>query len=817
MKQIINNINLHKLKSADSLKNQQITYIPTVHDEQIECTVQSFLIDGTITRINQLNQICFKLYYLLFRSMAPRKANRFKNGIWTMKYLVDNKVIYPFMLFINGIFIPWETIKLAIGQENFYILVDIDMPENNGDYLSFKDKVRDCKYAQIIALPEHVRYDRHAPNDKYNLFTFNTNGEFDSYNISYAFRTSDTGHHIMFKYWNASVDVDAFAIFEDTSIKVTPENVILFSDGKLATGKRINIKRAHDGNYKDEATGKVTPCLEFTVSDENLGENPKVKFSSTLMSIENKDRHLYNIGVFVNYKYTTTADNINKVSLDGLKPLVSNQNRGIENPKYLQELQKQFEMTMDRTKNYDINVANCIKTMLSYNASLFDSVYKDKSNLIIEEYTGEWMLSNMKNDGTVTIPRQHSEMVDEFILVFVNGTIYQYYYLCKYIANKYVIPVQNISYDDTIELLRFQNVNNRVADIIVNEDDGFRNYSSDIINDGMVLFSKIPDENNFDYPAEGLQHFPVEYSLEKDEFGYIKIILANSKYYGEPLKVAYKNRYQHFWFNLTETTDKYTVDLEDKFMYCNDYSKYLVFYNGRRLGSDHFRLTLPVRSGTPFYKFDIYLTLPIQEGDRLDIIYAPSLMQDVVMQPEVPVSGDIVLDKNAINYGLSTDLYMVWVNGKKIPKSHIADIDSTHLRIISNEDSTQTLCVTKYIPDIDILSSVFKDNEALWDKIMSRLTNEEIYTLLGINGESLKNTEIDLYKDTINIKAIMFELIREQFVMNPRVDITGPFVYDYQDVDQTAIEGYDSANNAVLPVADSSIEDNLDEVDRPWP
>ena len=53
--------------------------------------------------------------------------------------------------------------------------------------------------------------------------------------------------------------------------------------------------------------------------------------------------------------------------------------------------------------------------------------------------------------------------------------------------------------------------------------------------------------------------------------------------------------------------------------------------------------------------------------------------------------------------------------------------------------------------------------------------------------------------------------------MNPRVDITEPFMYDYQDVDKTAIEGRDSDDNAILPVADSNRQDNLDNVDREWP
>ena len=252
-------------------------------------------------------------------------------------------------------------------------------------------------------------------------------------------------------------------------------------------------------------------------------------------------------------------------------------------------------------------------------------------------------------------------------------------------------------------------------------------------------------------------------------------------------------------------------------MYCNQYSKYLVFYNGRRLGSDHYRLTLPVRTTTPFYKFDIYLSLPCREGDRLDVIYVPSMFKDICMIPSIPVSGDIVVDKSELGYNLSTDLYMVWVNGKKIPKEQVVDIDSTHMRIISDVQTTETVCITQYIPDIDVLIQPFRENEALWDQVTAKLTKEDIEKLLSINGIDINNVEESIYANAVNIRSIMFELIREQYIMNPRVDITGPFIYDYQDVDTTAIESRDEDGCAILPVNDSNRHDNLDNVERPWP
>lgn len=817
MKHVINNINLHKSKSIEPLKNQQITYIPTVANDQIECTVQSYLIDGKRILINQATQACFKLKYLKFKPMHPRKAIKYKNGNWNMEYLIYDDVIYPFMFFINGFFIPWEIISISVGQENYYVTV-------NGDYNPlFLDYIRDIQYAQIINLPDHISYrnyyDGIEGTDDSFLFSFNEFGQFDTDRIVYTISNNTDAHHIIFNRWNTTLGVNAFPISTNTSIKLTSDNVILFINNRLATGIKENIKRAHEVSEFNEDTGRTSYYLEFTTSDEEIEPNPNIKFDSTLLTIgdgTNENNDIYDFIVFANTKYTKNADNISRASLIYLSPLIQKQNAGEETPEYLQDLQKPFIMAMDRNKKYDTNVAEAIKTMMSYNTSLFNPVFLEKSNLVIEEHDGSWAIDILRDDGTIAISRQHNSMISEFVIMLVNGVLYKYYKLAKYKANQYIVPIQDIEPDDTIELLRFQNVNNNVMDIIINEDDEFVNYSPYIINDNMVLYSTETDLDYFDFPSDGLQHFPVEYTLESNDDG-IKITLSNEFYYGKPLKVAYRNRFQHFCFNLTETTDKLNIDLGDKFMYCNDYSKYLIFYNGRRLGSDHYRLTLPVRPTTPFNKFDIYLAFPVSTGDRLDVIYVPSLMQDIIMIPEVEVSGDIVVDKKLVNYGLSTELYMVWLNGKKIPKSHISDIDSIHMRITSDESTTKTLCITKYIPDIDILSEAFQENEALWDSIIAQLSKEEIYALLGINGEELTNTEEDVYAGAVNIRAIMFELIRDQFIANPRVDITGPFIYDYQDVDKTAIEGYDSAGNAILPVMDANRQDNLDNVLRPWP
>lgn len=814
---IIQNINKYKTKSSKHLINQQTAYIPMLEDDQIECTVQSYLVDGKRTIINQSTQICFRLKYIKFRPMSPRKNLKYKNGIWSFKHLVQEKVIYPLMIFINGYFIPWKFIDIALGQENYYLLISTE--KDTYPY----NLVRDIEYAQIVTLPQYItyhEYDTPTTVDSDTVFYFNSVGEFSFDNAIYTFMREAKGNHIDFHYWTSLEGINAFKIYDDTSIKLTEKNIILFSGSRFATGERKNIVRSFDGNYTNEETKVVTPCLEFVTSDKDIGKNPTLEVDGTLLTIgdgTNPNNEDYKFALFINYKHTKTADNINLANPDSLSTVAQKKNAG-EIVQYFYDMQIPFEMEMDRSKKYNTNVSEAIATMFKYNASLFNSVMKENSNLIIDEYSGEFIVAYTDEVGIFNLPRQHSNHSTEYIIMLVNGEIYKYHRMIKYYANKCCIPIQGIHANDRIEFLRFINVNNDVFDITVNKDDGFMHYSEDIINDNMILFSTETDDEYFTYPEEGFQHFPVEYSLETDENGYIKINLSNEFYYGKSLKIAYNNRFIHHEYVLnSDNYNEFKVKLSDKFMYCYDYSKYMIFINGRRINSDHYRLVLPVKSTTPFYEFVAYFTIPLSEGDRVDIYYVPSLMKDIIMIPEIPMSGDIVIDKDIIDYPLSTDLYMIWVNGKKVAKSYISDIDSTHIRLTTDEESIKNVFITKYIPGIDVLTDAFHNNEALWDIITLQLTDGEVSNILGINAEVLTNTEEDVYANILPIKSVMYELIRDQYVSNTRVDTTSKFVYDYIDIDDTVIDHTDKDGNKIILAMDSNVKDNLDSVDRNMP
>lgn len=892
MNRIIEAINTHKHKSTIPIIDNQIAYTPLVEDAQVEYMCFNYLIGSDRKLVNQGLEACFRMHFIKEKFMPPRKAVEYSVGEWEYTHLVDNLVLQPFMLFINGRFIPWDLIRVARTREINYVIVDTS---KNGN---FTPLIRNIKYVQTISLPVHMRYvSKENIKDTDDIsFTFDEYGIYNPETTDHVI-IDDKANHTIHKFWSTTTGVNAFPVIQERTVKLTDKNVILFKNGLLATGKIYNVRRAFDWEKtdKDNKGEILNYYLDFNNPGLEMEVFPSIKFDSELLTINDGTTGdppcRYDFGIFINTKYTETCDNINRADLEGLTPWIQDQTAGINDPKFIRDLQIPFEMQMSRKKKYDENVADAIDTMMGYNASLFNEVYKDTSNLVVEERDGQWALDTVHSDGALWLSRSHKDFTDEYILMLVNGELYKYTKMIKYRSNHCIIPIQDINPDDTIDILRFRNVNNYISNITIGINDGFQSHADYMINDNMVLYSTIPDEDIYQFPKDGMQHFPVKYSLEYDDEGNTRIVLEDEKYYDKPLKLGYKNRFMHFTYHIRVDDpdaigiNSYKVDLGDKFMYCHDYSRYMIFLNGRRLCSDQFRLALPVRSGTPFFEFRLYVTAPLKEGDLIDVVYVPVTIKDIKLidipkpwdivydiqqkdEPSVGDSiivvdvdhvddprydaaileaiykrvvqdGDIIVDKSKLGYPLSKDLYMVWVNGKKIPSSYLVDIDSTYMKIVTDVHSTHSIFVTKYISDIEVLREAFHkeidvphvpglfdkvfdtpkvafedipkdahienyvkgtpagidlildifkvmdkdDRIAIWDRVLRYLSKSDIFNLLGIKAEEITDTETNIYENNVTVRAMMDELIRQEVLTNPIIERIYPYIFDYDDVD----------------------------------
>lgn len=806
MNSIIQTVNRYKAKSADPIRDQQVAYIPRIQDDQVDYTVSHYVIGGKRIPVNITNQLFIKLKYLKFRSIGIQKFLKYRSGEFAMQQLVDDKIIMPFMLFINGRFVPWEYITIAIDGDNYHIAID------GSSNVQLALMCRGCDYIQIVSLPEYATCVTECENPLNAMFVFDKSGKYDIDNPKYYIVSSTGYYSIGFNYWHTEQNVDAFKLLNQTDIKLTDANIMLFVNGLFSSGIRAKTPRGIDAEYTTE-DGHEIPHVDITYSSNYLYPNPEVRLDSTLLTInggKNENGDVYDFGLFVNPNYTETIDNISKVDTDQLAPIISEHNLSGNTPEYLVNLRIPFEMKMDRKKYYAENLTDALRTISRYDSSLFNSIFSNTSNLVVEEHSYEWIQAHL-NGGAIILPISYGDNTSEYIVVLVNGRLYEYSHMIRYYTSKVVIPIQNIGFDDTVEFLRFKNINNMEKKVIVNANDGYINYSEDYINENIAFFTTDYNGEVYEYPEDGKQHFEIPYTLQKNKYGMTKVILNDPYYYGKELIMTYKNRFKWETFTIEglEDTSEYVVNLGDSFKYCNQYNRYLVFLNNTRLSSDHYRLVLPVRPTTPFSEFKIYLTIPVSNGDKLDILYTPALFQDIIVKDTIDVSGDIAIDKSILDYGLSTNLYMIWINGKKIAQSHISNIDATHIRVNSDEQSTHALCITKFIPSIEEINKAFDENAALWDTITATMSADEINKLLGISTNFITDIEDNRYHGAVNIRSVMNALIREEFIANPSIDISGPFIYDYIDVDSTIITGYDSGNNAMLSTNDANHYHNI--------
>ena len=236
MKNVIDNIVKYRSKSIDKLKSEQLAYIPNIAENQIDYTVRSYLFNGKRILINQATQICFRLNYLRIKPIANKTLMRYMNPInrdsVPVLELFNNGIICPFILFINGLYIPYEIMSISIGPEASYLLVDTDRIE------ALKSLTSEIKYAQILNLPDSVVYKAEAPSIGDNvLFSFNAQGLYDIYEPSYSFIANNQSHMyikasgvegpITMHDINMDIENPENPLFK--GLKTFKENIILFA------------------------------------------------------------------------------------------------------------------------------------------------------------------------------------------------------------------------------------------------------------------------------------------------------------------------------------------------------------------------------------------------------------------------------------------------------------------------------------------------------------------------------------------------------------------------------------------------------------
>lgn len=313
------------------------------------------------------------------------------------------------------------------------------------------------------------------------------------------------------------------------------------------------------------------------------------------------------------------------------------------------------------------------------------------------------------------------------------------------------------------------------------------------------------DDNNLCIKADGIEHLMSNETFEgfsDEEVDATKCLVATSKH---------KFIYQRLYVDRRS----YRIKLDKRFRYCDNPSQYLLFVNGRRMKQDSFLITIPKHT-RPFTGLYLYTARFVGPEDRVELFYLPYSMHDINFDTnaEFNEQGYLQFDRSKLNLPLSKDLYIFFMNGKKIPATDIVDIDSNTIRLkvdpaTMKYPSITAICVETIDKVKNFLHDEFKisDNDDLvnYIKTHSKKPWDELNKALGIY-----NTITDIEEDKVwaNVAkiAILNEIVRDFWVTSGYDYQKQLFVYDYEkdELYEKMADG-----TLILPALDATPEINI--------
>lgn len=260
----------------------------------------------------------------------------------------------------------------------------------------------------------------------------------------------------------------------------------------------------------------------------------------------------------------------------------------------------------------------------------------------------------------------------------------------------------------------------------------------------------------------------------------------------------------------------YRIKLDKRFRYCDNQRQYLLFINGRRMKQDSFLVTIPKHT-RPFTNIYLYTARFVEPTDRIEIFYLPYNMTDLNIDNdphiELKSNGYLEYNRNDLQVPLSKDLYLFFVNGKKIPNDDILNVDSHTIRVRINTNTIKypaiTVITDESIPEVQEYLHT-EDTFSKYDLLIHYIKTHnvdsyaELDKLFGIYTQMTDGEPDKVWANVAKI-AILNEIVRDAWVTSGYEYHKAPFVYDYE-----TDELYERSNGKlILPAMDARPEINI--------
>ena len=111
-------------------------------------------------------------------------------------------------------------------------------------------------------------------------------------------------------------------------------------------------------------------------------------------------------------------------------------------------------------------------------------------------------------------------------------------------------------------------------------------------------------------------------------------------------------------------------------------------------------------------------------GQKIEIFYLPDPYDEIILENHNSRFNDIILDLNDLDYPFDRELFLIFIDGKKVQPERIQNISANRIRILSDQPEYYNVCICKYLKPDFILQKALSYGD-IWTKSVDSLTEVE--------------------------------------------------------------------------------------------
>ena len=678
--------------------------------------------------------------------------------------LVENNVITPFLLFINGALILWSKLDIIRSDDHF----------------AFRIKDRDREFAVntvlMLRLPPKIVYgEEYSEDSSKTLFSFDKDGKYTTEKDAKVYiGTNDPNIQI---YRTRQKHYGLFDTGVDVHQVLFTENMFFFDKTGWVVIKNLGDMEIVNRNLITVQNGGDIDESLVIIWDKRSNKNE----SSSMRGINHQ---------FVK-KVLNGVENLTNYKIGGFMT--------------------KYECAHKKNLPFDTNLNNTISYNFWLDHNKYDQTFQHYSNLKIYEY-------NNLPKGKCTVLRDVYEgnNYQSFPIIFYCGLAMHdinqqiEYYPDRIVFNnpKEAHPEKQFVPKETVEIVWFKKVING-------------KYEPKIVNNKiMVADSYIPAEDVIPLVELPSKHLAaVNFTLSEDK----KIItLKKNKHFKNKLWLVSRNQFIHKQYRLNGSN---MIELGKEFETAYDDNKFMVFADSRFLGSCEYDLIVPTIANQSYIKKKaLYLRFKNPTNRIIDVYYCSGLNSSKVafigdlLIEEKRVYADT--DKQVrfkvpypfVNYPKEYDSFFVIKNDAYVDKSRYA-IDGNFIEFYDKTEylfkgQRLTFVFPYYRQDWDTDGEIDEEDVAELVYYRHRTKKDTNEIIFDDNGDGIPKNEchVHVFKNTTFITPDRYERDGLKITFKNEIILKDTMVTMVAAVDEVEMED----NNIVLDIFETLVQNDGD-------